>query len=191
MVTLPVRAALARDDRVATKTLLSSIVFASAVVAFFLMYLSPWNQPWAYRLAYLPHDNASNAFVQVGMARVIVTTALYVAPLLWAARRWQLPFGTATIAFTAISFAQSGLEGFDVRLTILAATVGGLVFDLLLRDRRPLHLVGAVSAVAMWFAFFGLYDLEAAVRWGPSLWVGAVFFGGVTGLASGVAVRER
>ena len=125
------------------------------------------------------------------MARILLTTVLYVAPFLWAARRWTLPFGTATIAFTAISFAQSGLEGFDLRLTLLAATVGGLVFDLLFRNRRSLPVVGAASAVAMWLAFFGLLHVEETVRWNPTLWVGALVFAGVSGLASGVAVRER
>jgi hypothetical protein len=129
--------------------------------------------------------------VQLGMARILLTTVLYLAPFLWAARRWTLPFGSATVAFTAISFAQAGLEGFDVRLTIAAATVGGLVFDLLLRDRRPLPVVGAASAIAMWLSFFGLYSAEEVVRWGPTLWVGALVFAGVTGLASGVAARER
>ena len=192
MVTLPVRSALRRkDDRTASITLVASMTFAVAVAAFFLMYLSPWNQAWMYELPYRPHVDVSNLQVQVGMAKILATTALFMTSFLWAARRWTLPFGSATVAFTAIAFAQSGLEGFDVRLAILAATFGGLVFDVLLREGQPLATVGASSAAAMWLSFFALYHVEAGVEWGPTLWLGAVVFAALTGFASGVAVRER
>jgi hypothetical protein len=191
MVTLPIRAALARTDDRASKTVLASLTFAVGVTAFFLMYLSPFNEWWVYTRAYQPNTDVGNLAVQTGMARILVTTVLYIGPFLWAARRWSLPFGTATIAFTVISLAQSGLGGFDLGLTLLAATVGGLVLDVLLRDRRSLPLVGAASAVAMWLGYFGLLHVEETVRWSPTLWVGALVFAGVTGLACGVAVRER
>lgn len=191
MVTLPVRAALRSEQRDASATLVASIALAAAVVAFFLMYLSPWNSASVFHRAYIPDSDFSNLEVLSGMAKILVTTALLCGVLLWAARRWRLPFGSATVAFTAIAFAQSGLEGFDVRWAILAATIGGLVFDALLRSRRPLPVVGATSACATWLSFFALYNAEAGVGWGPSLWVGAVVFATLTGFATGVAVRER
>jgi hypothetical protein len=191
MVTLPVRAALRSDDRDASVTLVASIAMAAAVAAFFLMYLSPWGYAEVFHRAYRPDADVSNLEVQVGMAKILVTTALLTGAFLWAGKRWRLPLGTATIAFTAIAFAQSGLEGFDLRLAILAAAIGGLVFDVLLRNRRPLPVVGAASAASMWVAFFALYHVEAGVGWGPSLWAGAVVFGALTGFATGVAVRER
>ena len=191
MVTLPVRSAIRSDDSHASVTVVASIAMAVAVAAFFLMYLMPWQQPYSYELRYVPESDVSNSIVQVGMATVLVSTALLVGAFLWAARRWRLPFGAATVAFTTIAIGQSGLEGFDVRLAVLAATIAGIVFDVLLRDGRPLPIVGAAAGLAMWTSFFALYDVEVGVGWGPSLWVGAIVFATLTGLVAGVAVRER
>jgi hypothetical protein len=194
MVTLPIRAALRAERPVPRRELgpvLVSMTLALAVVCFFLMYLMPWTEGWHFLAAYVPESDASNDAVVVGMAQVIVTSALFVGAVLWTARRWTLPFGTATATFTSVSFALSGLGGFDVRLPVLGAVLGGLVLDVLLRDGRPYAVIGAASGAAMWAGVFAMLHAESGVGWGPSLWVGAIVFAGVSGLGAGVAVRER
>ncbi|HVM55618.1 MAG TPA: hypothetical protein VM262_20705 [Acidimicrobiales bacterium] len=191
MVTLPVRGALRADHREAPVPVVASIVLAIGVAAFFLMYLMPWNEAETFAHPYVPDVELSNRTVETGMATVIVTTALFFTAILWTARRWRLPAGAATVGFTLVALGQSGLSGFDVRLPILAATAAGLVTDVLLRRGRSLAVVGLVGGTVLWVAFFALFHAETGVEWGPSLWVGAVVFGGLSGLASGVAVRER
>jgi hypothetical protein len=192
MVTLPVRAAL-RDTalRVAPGPVVASMGLALGVTAFFLMYLMPWSHAEVFGEAYVPDVDEADFRVVVGMAQVIVATALYVGAILWTARRWTIPFGTATITFTAVAFAQSGLEGFDVRLPILAATAAGLVADGLVARRRPFHVIGGLTGAVLWATFFALQHLETGVEWSPSLWMGAIVFAALSGLATGVAVRER
>ena len=192
MVTMPVRIAtkaagqLTRDAKLA---LLMSVGLALSVVTFFLMYLSPWAEVDSFLRRYVPEDEVANLALQTAMATVIVTSVLFCGALLWTARRWTLPFGTATATFTGVAVAQSGLEGFDLRLTILCAPIAGLVADVLLSRGRTLPLVGAATGAAFWASYFALLHAERGIEWGPSLWVGAIVFGALAGYGTGVAVN--
>ena len=194
MVTLPVRAALRatgplnRDSRLA---LVMSVGLALAVLAFFLMYLMPWSEPEPYLHRYIPELLVPSLNVAVGMAALIVTTVLFCGGLLWAARRWCLPFATATATFTAVAVAQAGLEGFHLRLPILAATAAGVVADVLVRRGTHLPAVGGVIGAVLAGAFFALLHLESGVEWSPSLWVGAIVFSTLAGYGTGVALSPR
>lgn len=193
MVTLPVRSALRSNEpieRGALLTVVASIGLALGVVSFFLMYLMPWQQAWVYERAYVPDSDFSNLAVEHGMAMVLVTTALFVGALLWAASHWTLPAGAATVVFSVVAFGLSGLEGFDVRLPILAATIAGIVADVLLGQGRSLRVVGMVTGGVLWTAFFALEHVESGVAWGPSLWAGAIVFAVMTGLGVGLAVSS-
>ena len=185
MVTLPIRAVA--GDRRQRLAVLLSVGLALAVVMFFLMYLSPWAEPNSFRDAYVPDDDIAALKLQTGMATILVTTTLLSGAVLWAARRFTLPRGTATVMFTAVAVAQAGLEGFDLRFTILAATAAGLVADGLLAAGRSLPLVGAGTGLALAGSYFALLHAESQVGWGPSLWVGAIVFAGLTGYAVGLA----
>ncbi|HEX4906875.1 MAG TPA: hypothetical protein VFU93_15595, partial [Acidimicrobiales bacterium] len=190
MVTLPVRSARRSTEpleRGALLTVLASVGLALAVVSFFLMYLSPWTQVDAFGEPYVPDSDRADLLVQRAMAMVLVTTALFTGAVLWAARHWRLPAGTATVMFTAVAIALSGLDGFDVRLPVLAATAAGLVADALLGQGRSFRVVGMVTGGVLWAAHFGLNHLERGVEWSPSLWSGAILFSVMTGLAVGLA----
>jgi len=190
MVTLPVRSAL-RSDEPAGLPVFASVTLALGVAAFFLMYLMPWDNHHVFESTYLPDSDISNLRVAVGMASVIITTALLIGAMAWTARRWKLPMGTATIAFTLVAVGVASQSGYEVVLSILAGTIAGFAFDVLLRDGRSLPVVGAVSGALLWASFFALHHAEHGIGWSPSLWVGAIVFAGLTGLAMGVAVRER
>jgi hypothetical protein len=194
MVTLPVRAALdaTRKGRAIEPgerlAVIVSVGLSLAVVLFFLMYLSPWAEGEWFHDRYVPDDTFSNMTVHGSMAALLVTAALFCGALLWTARRWTLPFGAATVMFTAVAFGQSGLEGFDLKLPILAATAAGLVADTLLRAAKPLTLVGAATGATLTAAYFVLYHLEDTLGWSASLWAGAIVFSGLAGYAAGLAV---
>jgi hypothetical protein len=188
MVTLPVRSALAHDDEVAPLPVVASIGLALGVAAFFLMYLMPWDAAYAYEHAYTEGSRTADFHAVVGMATVIVTTAMFLGSTLWAARRWRLPVGAATATYSAVAFGVAALNGFDVRLSILAGTAAGIVVDALLANRRPLPIIGLVGGFTLFAAFFGLHHIEHGVAWGPSLWVGAIVFAALTGYGIGLAI---
>ena len=193
MVTMPIRSALrAGDEGSAPLPVVASVGLAIGVVTFFLMYLSPFSWGGQYQVPYLGGDNDfADLSVEVGMAKVLVLTSLFVGGPLWAASRWRLPAGTATVTFTALAIGHSGLTGFDIRLSLLAATAAGIVFDALLRAGRPFAVVGGATGVVLWAVYFALFHAEHGVAWGPSLWLGAIVFAGLSGLATGAAVRGR
>ena len=188
MVTLPLRVDVG-DSRAGRLARLMSVGLGLGVVAFFVMYLSPWAEADVFMREYVPDDELSNLALQTAMATVILTTVMFIAAVLWTARRWPLPAGTATVMFTAVALGQAGLEGFDLRLTIVAAPVAGAIADALLRAERPFPLVGAASGAALWASYFALLHIEKGVQWGPSLWVGAIVFGALAGYGTGVALR--
>lgn len=198
MVTLPIRAALRANSsgteaitRGARVAIAASATLALGLTLFFLMYLSPWNDPDNFLVKYLPDAAGSDFPVQVGVASLLLTTILFCGALLWPSARWTLPTGTATVMFTAVALAQSGLEGFDLRLPVLAATAAGVTADLLLRARRPLPVVGAATGAVLSSSFFALLHIEQTVRWSPDLWVGAIFFAALVGYGTGLAVALK
>jgi hypothetical protein len=188
MVTLPIRTALRRDEGEAPLPVVASVALALAVLAFFLMYLMTWDTTEAYVQAYVPESDQSNADVVIGMASMLVTTALLIGSVLWTARRWRLPRGTATITFTAVAFGVCALDGFDVRLPILAGTIAGIVVDVLLADGRRLSMVGLAGGFVLAASFLALQHAEGGVGWGPSLWGGAIVFAALTGYGVGTVL---
>ena len=193
MLSLPLRAALQSVNGRTLPARGKAVVAASmalllSLVMFFLMYLSLWTEHANYLTRYIPDEELPTYAVEVGMATMLITTTLFCGALLWLAARWKLAFGTATAMFTVVALGQSGLEGFDVRLPVLAATAAGLVADVLLRQGRSLRIVGAAAGLVLAGSYFGLLHIEEGVAWGPSLWVGAVVFAAMAGYGTGVAV---
>jgi hypothetical protein len=191
MVTLPIRSALRRDDEEAPLAVLASGALALGVVAFFLMYLMPWEAAYAYEQPYVPDTDLGDLYAVTGMATVIVSVALFTGAVLWLAARWRLPFGTATATFTSVAFGVAALDGFDVRLSVLAGTAAGLVVDALLVARRPLPIVGLAGGGTLIATFFAMHHLEHGIEWSPSLWVGAIVFAALSGYGTGLAISRR
>ena len=185
MVTMPIRAAFARDDREITPAVALSVALSVGVLAFFLMYLMPWNAPYYFEVSYVPDDELSNFHVVAGMASVMVTTALLLGAVLWTARHWTPPRWMATTTFTAVALGVAAMSGFEVIVPVLAATVAGLVVDALLADGRALSIAGLAGGAVFGTSLFALQHAEGGVGWGPSLWGGAVVFAALIGYALG------
>jgi hypothetical protein len=185
MVTLPLRAPKSRVAATA------SVGLSLALVMFFLMYLSPWAEAEPFARTYLPDDEFSNLSLQVGMATVVLTTVLFCGAALWLARQRLLQPGTITVIFTGVALAQSGLEGFNLLLPVLAATLAGAAADGLLHQGRSLPATGAVIGLTLSASYFALLHADQGVGWGPSLWVGAITFATIAGYATGLAVQRQ
>lgn len=189
ILTSPLRSAWADEsmpDEPSMRRLLPAALttaFATTLVLLFLTYgnalvWGPKNIVEAFSVLDGPTVGPIAGDLAVRMA---VTTVVLLAPLLLLARRWRIPFGTATILFTAsgtISGALTGLRNVSTLLTIVAA---GLVVDLLARWLRPnasrrdaYWLFGALAPLCIWT----LYLAVASAVMGrlpavAELWTGA------------------
>lgn len=113
--------------------------------------------------------------------RMLVTNIVLLTPLLLIARRWHLPFGTATILHAVCATISGALAGFQNVSTLFVVVLAGVCVDLLARWLRPsgaqrnaFWLFGALAPLLTWTLF-----LAAASIWAgrlpaiPEMWTGA------------------
>lgn len=125
--------------------------------------------------------------ISLGVAGILLQSALMMGFVLLALRRWTLPFGTITLLFTVNAALVSLFK--DRYYLILVALLAGLVADVLLRQLRPSAeriLALRVFAFVVPAALYALYFLElvigGSIVWSVPLWAGSIFLAGVVGL---------
>jgi hypothetical protein len=170
---------------------LLSLILTTALMAFFFQYATPfrrdnygtWISAYTGLVTRFAGAGASyrEAIQIVGLLSLLVTNVIYIGALLFVLRRWQPPFGTATLLFGSVTALVGGIDGFHRMLPLLAAVPAGLVADLLIRrlvpsPRRPaaVYAVAACTSSTLWLGFFGAYQLAYGVGWTPELWGGAL-----------------
>lgn len=128
-----------------------------------------------------------------GIAAMVVTTLTLLGPTLLLLRRWRVPFGAITITFVVVGLLMNILSQFgDVVLILVPLLIAGLSVDLLQqrlgRTRRDgrvtlggIRIVGTGAAAALWVSYYAVLALDKGIGWGPSLWVGALAVGIMTG----------
>ncbi|MFN8517117.1 MAG: hypothetical protein U0841_32015 [Chloroflexia bacterium] len=132
---------------------------------------------------------------ELGIEGILLTNVLLIAPLLYALRRWLLPFGSVTILFTVNTFLMTGFDNFEKRTTILAALAAGLIADGLVRWLRPtpdrvgaLRLFATLVPLAFWSLYFIEEQLAWGIGWSPNLWAGAIVLSAFSGLGLSLLV---
>lgn len=174
---------------------LLGMAFANTLVSLLLSYGSAlkWSSGSIVEVFSGPSDGPENP-TAVLAASVVISNLILLAPLLLLARRWHMPFGTATVIYTVailMAGAQTGLENLS---TLLGIVLAGLVIDLVALPLRP----SATRRYAYW-AYAGLASL---ITWGlyvgiasaaagrlpavPELWTGVPIVAALIGLAAGV-----
>lgn len=194
----PFRAAWASDEQASDLRGFAPTVLAlallTALVGFFLLYLSPFvNDAAGSRFARPPgvaHDHPSSDVAELqqllGIASILMTSVLLAVPAHLLLRRWRPPRGTFTLLIGVVTFLFVALDEFSQPSLVLAGVAGGLVTDLLLERIAPSAAV-AGGVIALWLAYFGLYELgEGGVAWTAELWTGAVVLAGL--LAGGIGL---
>lgn len=170
MVTLPLRLALAdtREVRPVWRDWWPQAVtltLATSVAGFFSMYLSAFENVGVH---------ASGEDLQAyGVASILVTNLLLMAPTVFVLRRWDPPAGTFLLFFTVFGILMTGLEGFRTIDLVPAPIVGALVLE---AARRVLDLVFAVAlaSAAMWSTYFVVLHLTGGMKWPVELWAGSI-----------------
>jgi hypothetical protein len=193
MITGPLRAAWRRPVHAGELTWASggpallSATLVLATLAFFTQFAHPFVDIWAAPSAFagLAQPYPEQA---LGVAGILLQTALLMGLILLLLRRWRLPPGAlsliVTLPIVAISFMQ------DTYHWIPTALVAGLLADLLLRLLRPgPDRVGALRlfAFAVPALLFGLYFVSMLVNgpgigWSVHLWVGSTVMAGAVGV---------
>jgi hypothetical protein len=161
---------------------------ALLALAFFvalLGFMTQFAHPFVYTIARTSrYGDVSDA---LGVASVMLQSALLVGPLLLVMRRSALPFGASTLLFTLTTALIAFMD--DQYLLIVPAALAGLASDALLWllrrvGARPFAMrVFAFAAPALlYLGYFGALQLTGGMRWSIHLWLGAVFLAGIAGL---------
>jgi hypothetical protein len=194
----PLRAAYARPvDQVRGLAQLPMIVSVMLTYVFLtvpLQYLHPFSYRFAQYgdvdiFANQPYPPASSFLAEgLGLAAILVTSAVLSSLTLFLIRRWQLLFGALTLMLT-VDIAALGALQRDFSL-VPAAFVTGLLVDLLILTLRPsparpnLFRLFAFLLPALYFtAYFVTLFLTSQVVWIIHLWVGSIFAAGWVGWA--------
>jgi hypothetical protein len=168
---------------------LLALTFTTLLVTFLFFYLSAFRDPLAIRPLPAGAGRLAGSLPlvtyarELGLACVQATNLLLVAPLLLLLRRWQPPFGSATLLFTTVAFCTAATEEFAFGEVVLAALLGGLLADWLIfrsarqPDRTRAHrLVAAGVPLALWGAYFLVLQVRHGLSWPAELWTGSILF---------------
>jgi hypothetical protein len=201
-LTSPVRAAWVEVDT-ASPTLwellpaLFSLTLTTTISAFFLGYA--WDAPDPTPSLPVPpaaldetapgHFAAERA-VSYGIISRLVTTVLLLGPVLFALRRWRLPFGTVTILFTTVTgFMYLLLYERTSPLLAVTPILAGVVADLFLRwldvsANRPttVYAFGALVPIVVWSLNMAAIWVTQGVRWTAELWSGTIVLTALVGV---------
>lgn len=167
-----------------------SLVLVYSMFNFFTQYAHPFVDlaGGAFRDNGLYFNSADRTLVSVGVASILLQTALMMGFVLLALRRWHLPFGALTLLFT-VNAALVVVFRDNYRL-IPVALLTGLVADglglVLFSPNREsvgrLRLFAFLVPVVMYGLYFLEFALVGQVFWSAPLWGGSIFLAGVTGL---------
>ena len=193
MVTSPVRSAWSSPGlpaRAPARRLFPALwatTLTTAVVLFFFQYLSAF----VTRAPSTPADGPDGLPDTItGVASVLVTNLILVAPVLLLARRWRLPFGTVALLATTGAAAMTAIRELTLGALVPAMLVGGLAADLLLAGLRPapdrpgaFRTAAAAVPLALWGAWLVAYAAVYGIGWPPELWAGVLGMACLSGFA--------
>lgn len=135
-------------------------------------------------------SRTNNGPTQVGEELIITNLALLL-PLLLLARRWRLPFGTATVVYTVFGIQAEAVRALNTPMVFLTIVVAGVCVDLLVAwlrvtpgDKVRFWAFGALAPVVTWAVYFLISFLTVGSV--PSIvefWTGMPVIAGLLGLA--------
>jgi len=181
---------------------LLSTTLVAATVSFFLMEFSPFltnvatGNPYRFVAGNVDPDIgpwlAEKLRLQ-GFASILIGTVILLGPTLLLLRRWRPPAGSFTVLFTTVAVLSSALHGFEMAETVVAAFLGGVTADLVVRIVAPttstptlMRIAGGVVPLVMWLSYFGMLALFHDVGWSVEFWAGITVMSSLAGL--GLAV---
>lgn len=205
----PVRAAYSRAHATDRQTgwtyalpLLVTLGLLLALFAFFTQYASPFAtlwpggtppQRWFANMHPAAADELTEMALGLGIASVLVHTALLMSVLLFTVRVWTLPFGSITLVIGLSSLLMAAMQGQTLGIEpVVMFGVGmaaGLIADLLLAGLRPapsgpmaFRLFAFSVPFALYSVYFAVLALTIGMWWSIHVWAGAIVVSGLVGV---------
>lgn len=123
------------------------------------------------------------------ISNVIISNLVLYGPILIMLRRWQPPFGSATILLTVTTLLMAAVTGFVVPSLLVVPVIGGLAADVLIQALRPspqrvgaLRAFATIAPMALWSPYFLVAHVLWHVAWPPEVWGGVIVWTGISGL---------
>lgn len=122
----------------------------------------------------------------LGVASIVLQSALLMGLLVLLAARWALPFGALTAVLLITTTLASVLQ--DQYQFIAAAAVAGVLGDLLLQYLRPatalarLRLFAFAVPALLYAGYFATLAVVQGIGWSVPMWSGAIVLAGIAGV---------
>lgn len=127
-----------------------------------------------------------------GIASMVVSTLVLLGPALLLLRRWRVPYGAFTLIFLGYGLFTSVMTEYRDAALIIPLVLTGLTLDVLQQrlgwqrgDRRVslggIRVVGPAAAAVLWCSYYLVMAVTDGIGWEPTLWVGALMVGIMTG----------
>ncbi len=189
MISGPLRAAWQRSPASSALSsrdlfpMLFSLAYILAIFAFFTQFANPIANSYA-------DQHTIEALEDLGIASILLQTALFMGGILFAMRRGRLPLGASTLIYTISSIVSSLMaKSTQVLAVAVLACVTGVFIDLLNKGLKPssdqpvrLRLFAFVTPmVNNGMYFLGLAAVKG-IAWSVHLWAGSIVMSGVVGL---------
>ena len=117
----------------------------------------------------------------LGLMMILFTSVAMIAIVLFAQRRWKLPFGTVTVLFVAVAAADNAVWEYRFGWVVVAALVGGLAGDLYIRrfDPKPSSVPAwrwfpAAVVFPMWLSYYAILYVGYEMNWPAEMWTGSM-----------------
>jgi len=164
--------------------MLVSLAYVLSILTFFTQYANPIVKSWA--------DKQTPDEIQaLGVASILLQTAINMGVVLLAIRRWRLPLGSFTIILT-INFVLTSVLASPsppVLFVAVLAIINGLLIDALNLALKPsvervaaLRLFAFLVPVVTEIIYFFAIQMLHGIAWVVHLWVGSIVLSGVVGL---------
>lgn len=128
-----------------------------------------------------------------GVGTMVVSTLVLLGPVLLLLRRWRLPAGAITLTFLGFGLLVNIMTEYRDIVLIVPLLVTGVVIDAIQARFGSAHdeagrlslggirAAGPAAALALWVTYFVVVALDKGIGWPPSMWVGALVVGVMTG----------
>jgi hypothetical protein len=190
----PLRAAWQRTDLPSTWAnllpVVVSLLLLLSVLTFFTQFSNSFSRAWGY-VENVPSNERGYVDV-LGVANILFPTTLMIGVLLFAVRRWVLPFGAVTFILLVNAAGMLALEWREMQqfgYVLFAALAAGVVGDLLLRLLKPtpanplaLRIFAFAVPFVISLVYFLLLITQVGIWWEIHKWLGVSFFAGASGL---------
>lgn len=189
MITGPLRAAWRRPSAgnmtwAQQAPMLISLTLVLALFSFLTQYAHPWVEPYA-EAGYPGGDGFFG--LALGMASILLQTALLMGVALLALRRGPLPPGGWTLL---LGLSTALVSVLDDQYRLFPAAVGaGIAGDVLLWVLQPsasrpagLRAFAFLAPVLLYASYYAQLALAAGIRWSVHMWTGSIVLAGVVGL---------